>query len=86
MDIAKGSIFEGKSSNIIYSFANSVEFGHLINILPKFKQEHMLMNKYFSELNITFTDQNYRPIDFMGSQITLTIEIRQCERVIFYNN
>ena len=29
-------------------------------------------------MTITFTDQNNKPIDFMGSQVTLCFEIRQC--------
>ena len=28
-------------------------------------------------MNIYFTDQNNKPIDFMGSVITLTFEIKQ---------
>ena len=31
LDIAKGSIFQGKSTDIVYSFHNNIAFGHLIN-------------------------------------------------------
>ena len=32
LDIARGSIFQGKSTDIIYSFPNNIAFGHLINL------------------------------------------------------
>jgi hypothetical protein len=40
LSIAKEAIVYGKSSNIIYSFANAVQFEALINILYRFKREH----------------------------------------------
>ena len=32
LDVVKGSIFQKKSTDIIYSFPNNIAFGHLINI------------------------------------------------------
>ena len=32
LNIIKGSIFQGKSSDIIYSFPNNIACGHLINL------------------------------------------------------
>ena len=32
LDVVKGSIFQGKSTDIIYSFPNNIAFGHLINL------------------------------------------------------
>ena len=77
LDIVKGSIYRGKPSDIIYSFANDTPFGHLINLKLQFKKEHLLLKKYFSNMNIYFTDQNINPIDFMNSVVTLTFEIKQ---------
>ena len=76
-NIIKGSIFQGKSSDIIYSFPNNIAFGHLINLNIRQKREHLLMKKYFSDFTVYFTDQNNMPIDFMQSIVTLTFEIRQ---------
>ena len=77
LNIAKGNIFEGCRSNIIFSFANSVGFGQSIDIRPKFKLEHELETKYFNELSVWFTDENKKPIDFMSSQVTLCLMIQQ---------
>ena len=77
LDIAKLSIFQGKSTDIIYSFSNNIAFGHLINLNIRQKREHLLVKKYFLDLTIYFTDQNNSPIDFMQSVVTLTFEIRQ---------
>ena len=76
-DIVKGCIYDGKQSDILYSFPNDIEFGHLINIKPQFKREHLLVNKTFSEMNVYFTDQNNNPVTFMYTNVTLTFEIRQ---------
>ena len=77
LNIIKGFIFQGKSSDIIYSFPNNIAFGHLINLYIRQEREHLLMKKYFSDFTEYFTDQNNMPIDFMQSIITLTFEIRQ---------
>ena len=58
-------------------FFNNIAFGHLINLNIRQKREQLLVKKYFSDLTVYFTDQNNMPIDFMGSQVTLTFEIRQ---------
>ena len=77
MDIARGSIFQGKSTGRVYSFSNNIAFGHLINLNIRQKREHLLVKKYFSDLTVYFTDQNNCPIDFMQSVVTLTFEISQ---------
>ena len=76
-DVIRGSIFQGKSTDIIYSFPNNIAFGHLINLNIRQKREHLLVKKYFSDMTVYFTDQNNMPIDFMQSVVTLTFEIRQ---------
>ena len=77
LDIARGSIFQGKSTDIIYSFPNNIAFGHLINLNIRQKREHLLVKKYFSDLTVYFTDQSNNAIDFMQSVVTLTFEIKQ---------
>ena len=77
LDIARGSIFQGKSTDIIYSFPNNIAFGHLINLIIRQKREHLLVKKYFSDLTVYFTDQYNNFVDFMQSVVTLTFEIRQ---------
>ena len=32
LDVIRGSIFQGKSTDIVYSFPNNIAFGHLINL------------------------------------------------------
>ena len=43
LDIARKSIFQGKCSDIIYSFPNNIACGHLINLNIRQKREHLLM-------------------------------------------
>ena len=47
LDIIKGSIFQVKPSDIVYSFANDIPFGHSINLKLQFKREHLLLKKIF---------------------------------------
>ena len=47
LDIAKGSIFQKKSTDIVYSFPNNRAFKHLINLNIRQKREHLLVKKYF---------------------------------------
>ena len=77
LDTVRGSIFQEKSTNIIYSFPNNIAFGHLINLNIRQQKEHLLVKKYFSNLTVYFTDQSNNAIDFMQSVVTLTFEIRQ---------
>ena len=77
IDVAQGSIFQGNPSDVIYSFPNNIAFGHLINLNIRQKRKHLLVKKYFSDLTVYFTDQNNNAIYFMGSQVTLTFEIKQ---------
>ena len=56
LNIIKGSIFQGRFSDIIYSFPNNIAFGHLINLNIRQKREHLLMKKCFSHLTVYFTD------------------------------
>ena len=47
LEIVKGSIYQGKPSDIIYSCANDTPFGHLINLKLQFKREHLLLKNIF---------------------------------------
>ena len=77
LNIIKGSIFQGKPSDIVYSFSNNIALGHLINLNIRQTKEHLLVKKYFSNMTVYFTDQNNSPIDLMQSVVTLTFKIRQ---------
>ena len=77
LNIIKGSIFQRKFSDIIYSFPNNIAFGHLINLNIRQNMEHLLMKKCFSDLTVYFTNQNNMPFDFMNSVEALTFEIKQ---------
>ena len=81
MDIARGSIFQGKSTDIVYSFHKNLAFGHLINLNIRQNREHLLVKKYLSDLTVYFTDQNNMPIDCMQNVVTLTFEMKQVYKV-----
>ena len=77
MDVAKGCIFQGKSTDIVYLFPNNFAFGHVINLNIRQNREHLLVKNYFSNLIVYFTDQNNCYIDFMQYFVTFTFDIRQ---------
>ena len=56
LDIAKGSIFQGISTDIVYSFPNNIAFGHIISLNIRQNREHLLVKIYFSDLTVYFPD------------------------------
>ena len=54
LDVAKGSIFQGKSSDIVYSFPNNIAFGYLINFNIRQKKEHLLVKKILFRFDSIF--------------------------------
>lgn len=77
-DIAKGSIFNNTYSNIIYSISNSRKFGSLISVRPNPIIPFLLIKKFFNQIVFKFFSEKKESIDFMGSDICLTILIKQC--------
>ena len=77
VDIIKGRWYHGKTSKILFSFPNDVEFGRPISIIVNPLQSQSLIYKKFDAMNFSFKDQNGNPIDFMGSDVTLTLSISQ---------
>ena len=75
--MAKGSIFQGNQSDIVYRFPHNIAFGHLITLNLRLRREHLLVKNYIPDLTVYFTNQNNNAIDFMGYQVTLTFEIKQ---------
>ena len=65
----------------MFSFLNNIAFGQLINLNIRQKKEQILVEKYFSDLTVYFTDKNNHFIDFMNLIVTLTFEIRQVKKV-----
>jgi len=76
-DIIKGSKFRGKNSTILYSFGNNKRFGAGISLRPNPLQEQLLNIKSFNRIIFQFKNEKGQPIDFMGSNISMTIQIRQ---------
>ena len=76
-DIINGSIFNGIPSSILYSFANKYKYGSIIAITPNPRCEKLLTRKTFGSITFSFKNEKNEPIDFSGSRITLSLEIRQ---------
>ena len=72
-----GCWFKGIQSTIMYSFSNEVKWGAPINIRPKHKEEHQLVNKSFNSIEFKFENQDGKPETFMGTVVLLKVEIRQ---------
>ena len=76
-NIAKGSLYNGKDSQIIYSFSNDVNWGNNISIRPQNLENHLLVDKRFNNFIITFKDDQNNSVDFLKSPVSLTLEIKQ---------
>ena len=76
LDEAQGSIFNGNSFDIVYSFSNNIEFAYLINLNLRLKTKYLLLTKYFSNITVNVTDQNNNIIHFLRFVITVTFEIK----------
>ena len=72
-----GCWYKGTQSTILYSFSNEVRWGAPINIRPKHKEEHQLINKSFNSIKIKFENQDGKPVTFMNNEVLIKIEIRQ---------
>lgn len=72
-----GSIIKGNSSQILFGFPNELSFGLLIVLKPIHKQKHLLLEPYLDKLRFKFKNQDERPVNFMDTLMSMTIEIRQ---------
>ncbi len=77
LDLIRGSWYNNIPTSILYSFANESDYGYPINLQPKNKEPHILLNKSFNSLTISFKDENNNVIDFQGSSVSLTLEVAQ---------
>ena len=77
-NVIEGAIYQGLHSDVLYSFGNSYTYGYPISIINPVKRYAKLIVKIFSEMRISFRDENNLPINFLESPIGLTIEIKEC--------
>ena len=76
-DICKESYFNGKQSNILWSFSNSKRYGYPLSFSIQKRLYRELNKKSFNKIIFTFTDDIGKPVDFMGSRVTICIVIKQ---------
>ena len=77
-DLSDNSIGPGLHSDVLYSFGNTYSYGYPNSIDRPVKRHAKLIVKKFSEMRISFIDENNLPINFLETSITLTLEIREC--------
>ena len=75
-NIIEGAIYQGLHSDVLYSFGNSYTYGYPISIVNPIIRYAKLIVKKFTEMRISFRDENNLPINFLESPISLTIEIK----------
>jgi hypothetical protein len=78
VDCVEGSTYNGKQTQILFSFLNNIKWGHPINIIAKYPEEHVLRktNK-ISRMTFSFTNQDGAPATFMGTKVSLKMLIKQ---------
>lgn len=76
-DIVKGSLYEGKQSDILFSFNNQYRWGTPLGFTINPLQEKLLARKYFNRIVFRFVDNNKNPITFLYSPVCISLQIRQ---------
>ena len=76
-NIISGSYFNGKLSDILFSFPNNKKFGAVISYQPNPFRKKLLSKKRFNQIRFDFKNQNGEGVDFLGSQVGLTLEIKE---------
>ena len=78
VDCVEGSSYNGKQTQILFSFLNNIKLGYPINLIAKYPEEHILRktNK-ISRMTISFTNQDGAPTTFMGTKVSLKMLIKQ---------
>ena len=76
-NIANGLLFNGKSSNILYSFNNSIPRGTMINLQPNPVVPCICNKKLIDTVTISFNDENGTSINFNNEQFIVRLIIEQ---------
>ena len=76
-DICSGSNLNGKDTNIIFSFANTKKYGYPLAFAPQKRQPKLLLIKSFNKITFSFADENGKPVDFLGSPISIAVEVKE---------
>lgn len=76
-DIASGFLFNGKSSNILYSFNNSIPRGTMINLQPNPIVPCTCNKKLINSVTVSFNDENGTRINFNNEQFIIRLIIEQ---------
>ena len=63
--------------NVIYSFSPNVTFGSQIQVNPPNYIWFGIVEGQYSQMQISFMDQNYNPLQINDTNITLTLMIRK---------
>ena len=74
-NIANGLLFNGKSSNILYSFNNSIPRGTMINLQPNPVVPCICNKKLIDTVTISFNDENGNSINFNNEQFIVRLII-----------
>ena len=76
-NLCTGTIYNGVSSNILFSFENDKRYGSEFTIKPNNLNHKKLVNTTIDKVRVEFVDEDDNPVDFLGNPIFMTIQIEQ---------
>ena len=78
VDCIEGSVYNGRQTQILFSFLNNIKWGYPINLIAKYPEEHLLRRtSKISRMTFAFTNQDGAPATFMGTKVSLKMLIKQ---------
>ena len=71
------TLFNGETSNILFSFPNNKRYGSLLSVNPNPLIPRKLVNTNIDKVRLEFVDEAGNPVSFLRSNICMTILIEQ---------
>jgi len=76
-NLCSGSYFNGKDSNILFSFPNNKRYGAPLNFSPNPLIPLKLQTTNLDNIRLSFSDEDGNPVDFSGYNICCQLLIEQ---------
>src|SRR6266853_2720878 len=76
-NLCRGFKINGKYSNVLYEFPNNTATGESISINPNPVIYTTLLQKRFSEIKLTFVDDDNKSVNFQGEEFNCVLVITQ---------
>ena len=76
-DLVQSSYYNGKPSNIIYSFPINSDPGYRMISEPLVQRMHKIIPEKISKMRVWLTDDNNNPLDLRGELVTINLRFQE---------